>query len=170
MERSSSGGGGNERGERPRGQRFQFGPWLFNVDQAQALIAGKPRESVVASVPSMAHFYGLDAIGGEGRASVFTPTLLDRDYAMTTDLEEPVIIAQLRTASGESFQLLIDGVHRLYRAYTERMEELPAYLLSIEESLSIREDPFAGSPLYTSARDGARHFTTDAPDQRRGEE
>lgn len=169
MERNSS-GGGNERGEGPRGQRFQFGPWLFDIDQAQALIGEQPREAVVASVPPMAHFYGLDAIGSEGSISLFTPTGLDRDYAMTTNLAEPVIIAQLRTAPGKSFQLLIDGIHRLYRASTERVEELPAYLLSMEESLSIRLDPFIDSPVYTRSRDGTPHFTSDASDERGGKE
>jgi hypothetical protein len=168
MERNLSGDGG-ERGEKRRGQRFQFGPWLFNIDEAQALIAEKPREAAVASVPPMAHFYGLDVIGNEGSTSMFTPAGLDREYAMTTDLEEPVIIAQLRSTSGGSFHLLIDGIHRLYRAYAERVDQLPAYVLSVDESLSIREDPFAGSPVYAPAHDGARYFT-DVPGQSAGEE
>jgi hypothetical protein len=141
---------------------------MFNIDRAQALLAEQPRKESVASVSPMAHFYGLDVIGNEGSTSVFTPMRLDREYAMTTDLEEPVIIAQLRTASGESFHLLVDGIHRLYRAYAERIDQLPAYVLSVEESLSIREDPFASSPVYSPAHDGARHFT-DLPDQRAGE-
>src|SRR5260370_22603325 len=168
MERNSSGDGG-ERGEKRRGQRFQFGPWLFNIDEAEDLVAEKPRKAVVASVPPMAHFYGLDVIGNEGSASLFKAARLDREYAMTTDLEKPVIIAQLRNTSGESFHLLIDVIHRLYRAYAERVDQLPAYVLSVEESLSIREDPFTSSPVFSPAHDGARYFT-DVPDPHAGEE
>jgi hypothetical protein len=65
----------------------------------------------------------------------------DREYAMTTDLTEPVIVAIMRSQeTGEVAPLLIDGTHRLYRAHAEGLDVLPVYVLNAEESLAIRED------------------------------
>jgi hypothetical protein len=142
--------------DRPRVQRFQFGPWLFNVDQAQALIAESPREPKVLPVAPWARFYGLDSPDGPG-VSLFTPHAgFDRDYAMTTDLRDPVLIATLRSNEGEEFPLLIDGTHRLYRAHADGLAELPAYVLTADESLTIREGAFLGSTVYWPGYDPAR--------------
>jgi hypothetical protein len=40
--------------------------------------------------------------------------------------------------------LLIDGVHRLYHAWREGVPRLPAYLLTVEETLRIRHDKLLG--------------------------
>jgi hypothetical protein len=65
----------------------------------------------------------------------------NRRYAMTTDLEKPVIVATLRSEeTGDESPLLIDGTHRLFRAYQDGVAALPAYVLSVEESLSIRRE------------------------------
>jgi hypothetical protein len=67
----------------------------------------------------------------------------DREYAMTTDMTEPAILAIVRSQeTGEVAPLLIDGTHRLYRAHAERLEVLPVYVLNTEESLAIREDAY----------------------------
>ncbi|MFE0774347.1 hypothetical protein [Streptomyces sp. NPDC058861] len=57
---------------------------------------------------------------------------------MGTDLDQPVIIALLEFDSGPA-HLLIDGVHRMYRAMTEGLPTLPAYVLTIAETATIRE-------------------------------
>jgi hypothetical protein len=60
---------------------------------------------------------------------------------MTTDLTEPVIVAILHSQEhDEDYPLLIDGTHRLYRAYQEGVATLPAYVLDVAETLGIRED------------------------------
>ena len=51
-------GGEQDRG--PRVQRFQFGPWLFNVNGARAIFAECPRNVRSLPVKPWAHFYGLD--------------------------------------------------------------------------------------------------------------
>jgi hypothetical protein len=130
-----------------RGQRFVFGAFLFNVDRALAIVAEDLREVDELSVVPWAQYYGLDE-AGEHRASFFAPSSLDRDYAMTTDLDEPVVVASLRNSRGRPFSLLIDGTHRLYKAYAQGVLVLPAYLLDEDESLSIREDPFVNSPVH----------------------
>lgn len=159
MEQRSAGGekkGAGGEGDRSRVQRFQFGPWLFNVDQAQALIAETPREAKPLPVTPWAQFYGLDRPDGPS-FSLFTPHAgFDRDYAMATDLSEPVLVATLRNNESEEFPLLIDGTHRLYRAQAEGVAELPAYVLTAEESLTIREDAFLGSTVHWPSYDRSR--------------
>lgn len=126
--------------DRERVQRFQFGPWVFNVNQAQAIVAQSPRDPKLLPVEQWARFYGLDNDASRG-FSLFTPLpSFSRDYAMAADLNDPVLVATLRNQEGTEFPLLIDGIHRLYRAFAERIAELPAYVLTAEESLAIRED------------------------------
>jgi hypothetical protein len=137
------GGEHQQQPERRPNQRFYFGVWVFDVDRAQALIVERPRETHRLPVGLWARFYGLDD-NREDRHSISLigpgPNF-DRRYAMTTDLNEPVIVAMLRNEdAGEDAPLLIDGTHRLFRAYTEGVAELPAYVLSMDESQVIRQD------------------------------
>jgi hypothetical protein len=58
--------------------------------------------------------------------------------AMTTDLDDPVIIATLTTAGGKpAGPLLIYGCHRLHKAAMTGAD-LPSFVLTAEESLAIR--------------------------------
>ena len=59
---------------------------------------------------------------------------------MNTDLTEPLIIATLRTSDDRNSSLLIDGTHRLYRAYHEGLAELTAYVLDEAETQALRID------------------------------
>jgi hypothetical protein len=142
-------GGGDERSRKEsetageRVQRFHFGPWVFNVNGARAIIAESSRETKPLPVEPWVRFYGL-AEGEGGGVPLLGSRNLDRAYALTTDLSEPVLVATLRNESGEEFPLLIDGTHRLYRAYAEQVAELPAHVLTVEETLAIREDGYIG--------------------------
>ena len=151
-QRPSDRGGERDRGSRL--QRFQFGPWLFNVNGARAIIAECPRDIKSLPVEPWAHFYGLD--NTDDSVSLFSVQHLDRNYAMTTDLDEPVLVAMLRSSLNKQFPLLIDGTHRLYRAHVEHVAELPAYVLTAEESLAIREDGFIGSSVFWPSHDQGR--------------
>jgi hypothetical protein len=137
----------NERNEQveaagPRVQRFHFGPWIFRVDKAQAMLAEARRETSPLPVGQWARFYGLDSTD-DLAFSILSPRQdLDRNYAMTTDLRDPVVVATLRTLEGSEFPLLIDGTHRLYHAYMEGVPSLEAYVLNVEESLAIREEAY----------------------------
>jgi len=60
---------------------------------------------------------------------------------MTTSLDDPVIIATLTTADGQlPGPLLIDGCHRLYKAAVTGRAELPSFVLTAAETLSIRHE------------------------------
>lgn len=137
---NTEGGEPHQTSERP--QRFQFGPWLFNVNEAKAIIAEQPRDTHTLVVHPWAHFYGLDSPDGRS-FSIFRPgTSFNPDYALTTDLHKPLIVATLRSRQDETFPLLIDGTHRLYHAHIEGVTELPAHVLTVEETLGIREDAY----------------------------
>lgn len=132
-----------EHAEGDRSQRFYFGPWIFNIDRAQALIADRSRATLSVPVAAWARAYGLDSLGEEhGSISLVGPGPdFDPEYAMTTDLTEPVIVATMRSDdTSQVAPLLIDGTHRLYRAYKEGIDTLPAHLLNVEETLMIREE------------------------------
>ncbi|MEU1710298.1 hypothetical protein ABZ478_33895 [Streptomyces sp. NPDC005706] len=57
---------------------------------------------------------------------------------MQTDLDKPVIIATMQF-DGNPALLLIDGVHRMYRAMSEGVLTLPAYILTADETAKVRD-------------------------------
>jgi hypothetical protein len=65
---------------------------------------------------------------------------------MTTDPDEPVILATLTDAGGQPMPLLIDGCHRLYKAAVTGRAEIPAFVLTAAETLLIRSDAILGPP------------------------
>ncbi len=68
---------------------------------------------------------------------------LDREHAMRTNLAKPVLVASLE-ADRQPTPLLIDGVHRLYRAWREGVASLPAYVLTVAETQQIKHDRLIG--------------------------
>ena len=54
---------------------------------------------------------------------------IDPAYALTTDLSQPLLFAPI----GDKVRL-IDGSHRVMKALFHRIDELPAYFLTPEES------------------------------------
>lgn len=145
---------GGEHDRAPRHQMFVFGAFLFNVDRALGIIAEAPRQTRPIQVAAWARFFGFD-LSDDGGIALFAPKYLDPDYAMTTALENPVLIATLRHQE-RSYPLLIDGTHRVYKAHKLSVETLPAYVLSDDESLAIRDDPFVRSRLHWQSEDPAR--------------
>jgi hypothetical protein len=127
-----------------REQWFHYHVWVFAVHTAMSLIDAVPRPTRPLDVPTWAKAFGLtridhpdtDTIGLLGPA----PDAFDRDYAMSTDLAKPVIVAHLLIDGMEPSPLLIDGTHRLYRAWREGVPQLPAYLLTVAESRQAQQD------------------------------
>ncbi|MFD6568594.1 hypothetical protein [Micromonospora profundi] len=129
-------------------QWFHFGPWVFSIDAAQALIAASPRATRPLDVPAWAAAYGLTHLDNPNPwlTSLIGPTdtALNRTYAMTTDLTQPLIVAQISVNQAPPGPLLIDGTHRLYRAWREHVPRLPAYVLTVEETRQIQDDRLLG--------------------------
>ncbi|WP_026424683.1 hypothetical protein [Actinokineospora inagensis] len=96
---------------------------------------------LVAADPDAAALHAQVGIGGLG---AFMPPAIptgqgipvvciaiDHDHAMTTDLDEPIIIAPLPpTPDGPPGSVVIDGWHRVYHALHRFQETLPAYVLT----------------------------------------
>ncbi len=134
---------------RPRPpQWFHFGPWVFSIDAAEALIACAPRDTKHLAVATWATAYGLTRLDNphERTISLIGPAsnAFDRDYAMSTDLTKPVIVAQVDIGGQPPARLLIDGTHRLYRAWREGVPRLPTYLLTAEETRQIQDNVLLG--------------------------
>jgi hypothetical protein len=131
----------------PAGQRFRFGPWVYDIDAATGLLRAAPRSPQPLPVMDWARAYGLVPDPGSGPRSV---SLIgpgpgfDPGYAMTTSLDDPVIIASVTVAGEPPAPLLIDGTHRLYKAAVTGCTELPSFVLTTAETLSIRHDIILG--------------------------
>ena len=129
-------------------QWFHFGPWVFSIDAAQALIAAAPRDILALNVTAWATAYGLTRLDDPDHTSInlIGPASdgLDRLYAMSTDLTNPVFLGRVRVGAIPPAALLIDGVHRLYHAWRTGVPRLPAYLLTAEETRAVQHDKLLG--------------------------
>ena len=138
-----------------RNSQIQFGAvgpnkvvHSFERDDAAGLLRAAPRPPQPIPVEPWARAYGLIPAPG---SSPHTVSLIgpgpgfDPEYAMGTDLDEPVIIATLASPAGEAAgPLLIDGRHRLYKAARLGWEHVPSLVLTAAETLAIRRDAVIG--------------------------
>ncbi|MER5549903.1 hypothetical protein ABT072_47830 [Streptomyces sp. NPDC002589] len=125
-------------------QMFRYGGWVFDVDRARRLLEEHPRAVEPTPVADWSDAYHLSLLrpdyDGPPWCPVFGPdqSHFNVDHAMRTDLSKPVTIATM-DFDGAPALLLIDGVHRMYRAMTEGRPTLPAHVLTIAETATIRE-------------------------------
>jgi hypothetical protein len=142
-------------GRRPQ-QWFVLRPWAFDVTAALALLDAAPRPARPLPVEPWARAYGLTPAPSDGQqhtVSLIGPgPEFDPDYAMGTDLDEPLLIANIPGPEDEpAVELLIDGCHRLYKAARLGREHLPSLVLTTDETLAIRHDAILG-PARAPAR------------------
>ena len=139
------------------GQWFVFKPWVYDVDAAIRLLRAVPRPPQPLPVMDWARAYGLirDPGSDPHAVSLIGPGPgFDPGYAMTTDLDDPVIIATLTTADGEPDGPLLTGeCHRLYKAAVTGAG-LPAFVLTAAETLSIRHPVILGPGPAVAAGKG----------------
>lgn len=102
-------------------QTFTWVRWTWDIDQALRLHGHRPTVPVKIS--------GLAGLLGLGVVSV------DRAHFPTVDLTKPLLIAPFPTTEGF---LPIDGWHRIGRALEDGIDELPAIILTEEESAALR--------------------------------
>ncbi|WP_317447646.1 hypothetical protein [Streptomyces collinus] len=125
-------------------QTFHYGTWVFNIDRAQRLLDERPRAVVQTPVADWVTAYHLNLLtpdyDGEPWCPVFGPDQnhFNAEHAMQTDLDRPVIIATMQFDSNPAL-LLIDGVHRMYRAMSEGLSTLPAHVLTADETAKVRD-------------------------------
>ncbi len=142
-------------------QWFTLRPWVFDVTLAGVLLRAAPRLPRMIPVTAWARAYGLARDPGSGRHAIslispgpdFSP-----QYAMTTNPDEPVILATLSGPGGEpAGPLLIDGCHRLYKAAVTGQAEIPAFVLTAAETLLIRSNAVLGPPRPAQPPGTAQH-------------
>lgn len=67
---------------------------------------------------------------------------VDEDYAAKTDNADPIIIATACYENGDTFNLLIDGSHRLFKhLHIQPAESIDYVLLDVEDSLKVASGP-----------------------------
>lgn len=67
---------------------------------------------------------------------------VDEDYAAKTKNSDPIIFATCCYADNTTFQLLIDGSHRLFKAlYVDESDYIEYVLLGVEDSLKLASGP-----------------------------
>ncbi|MBS2545510.1 hypothetical protein KGQ19_01370 [Catenulispora sp. NL8] len=117
-------------------QYGQVGDTLFDIEHAFQVLRTSRRRTVPIDVPSWARMYGMD---DNPFAPMTLGPLFDRAHAMSTNLARPLILATIATGStrAEDTLLIIDGSHRLYRAFVEGYDQLPALVLTEAETAAI---------------------------------
>jgi hypothetical protein len=148
---------GRQHAAKPQ-QWFTLRPWLFDITAATGLLRAAPRPAQPLPVEPWARAYGLlPAPGGSphtvpliGPGPHFGP-----QYAMGTDLDEPLIITSVTAdGTGPPCPLLIDGCHRLYKAARLGREQLPSHVLTTADTLAIRRDAVLGPPRRAGGAEG----------------
>lgn len=67
---------------------------------------------------------------------------IDEAYAAKTTNRDPLIFATACYQNGDTFNLLIDGSHRLFKAiYLDESDSIDLVVLSVEDSLKLAHGP-----------------------------
>lgn len=103
-------------------QDFEFSGHFFNLDKAKKIITKRPRPVETMQVDEFAYML-IDAI-------IRVKAATSPKYK----LDVPVIIGTL--TSGR--RLLLDGWHRLRKALDTKVKELPAVILTREETAEVK--------------------------------
>jgi hypothetical protein len=125
-------------------ETFRFLVVQWDIVKALYLLAKYKRPVDCLRVAEAARAYGLDIpvrtpgeTRGEGSLDDDnTGCPVDRDFAMSEqiDRERPAILALVQLpGKARPTPILIDGLHRLYRAAQDQREVIPCYALSPEE-------------------------------------
>lgn len=128
-------------------QVFHFAAFRWCVTQAQELIDADAARTDLRRPPGFlvpeADITGCDqflplAPDPPGMLRLIRVDV-DTEYAMTTDLTKPLIVAPLRYKGEDLGSIVIDGWHRIYRARREGRTALPVYRLTEDtaEAVSI---------------------------------
>ncbi|MEU6718656.1 ParB N-terminal domain-containing protein [Nonomuraea sp. NPDC046802] len=98
---------------------FQMLAWRWDITTAKKLTRGRTADG---------------RIEPREWAGMLRLVSISREHAAQVDLSEPLIAATVPNGG----MLIIDGWHRLYKALTTGVSELPAVVLTIEEELACR--------------------------------
>lgn len=111
-----------------------IGDTVLDIEAAFRILHAAPRRTVRIDVDAWARLYGMD---GNPAAPIRLGPLFDPEHARHADLTKPLILVTFTTAGGDEVILIADGSHRLYRAFTQGRDHLPAWILTTAETASI---------------------------------
>ncbi|GAB3467194.1 hypothetical protein [Actinophytocola sediminis] len=118
-------------------QVFQFAIFRWCINHVEELIEADPDAArLVDDVPvkPFGQFLSLEA-PAPGYTKLIE-VLVSPEYAATTDLSKPIMIAPIILGDENIGGMAIDGWHRIYRALNEGVTELPAYILTEATSVA----------------------------------
>jgi hypothetical protein len=101
-------------------QTFRFAVFQWCVTHLDELLDAEPRlaRTVEVDITGVDSMLGLGYEPGQGISLLRVE--VNHDYAMTTDLSQPPLLARLITEDGRDYDnIFVDGWHRLYRARIE---------------------------------------------------
>ncbi len=122
--------------ESQRYETFRFFMVRWDIVRARYLIQQTNKRQDVLRVRDAAHAYGLDA-----PQTIDSAVRVDEQLAMSEaiDTNIPVILALIQGDEGAKPKpILLDGLHRLYKAYREGRETIPCYALTPDEERMCR--------------------------------
>lgn len=111
-----------------------IGDGVLDIEAAFRMLRSKPRRTVRIDVDSWARLYGMD---GSSDSPVSLGPLFDHEHSRTADLRRPLILATFVVTGGDEAQVIADGSHRLFRAFTEGRDSLPGWILTAAETEAI---------------------------------
>lgn len=115
---------------------FKYFGTTWDVGKAKRLIKAKPRKVLTLSTTQEA---GLIYYEGSKNEIPFFSIFVDKYKAEEVDIQFPLIVIQRENV--ESFCVeftIIDGWHRIHKASTQNIFQLPAVFLSINETKRVR--------------------------------
>ena len=117
--------------EAQRHETFRFFMIHWDIVRARYLIQQTNKRLDVLPVRAAARAYGLDK-----PQTIDSAVRVNEQVAMSDaiDTNIPVILALIQGDEGTKPKpILLDGLHRLYKAYREGRETIPCYALTPEE-------------------------------------
>src|SRR5213080_4731792 len=117
--------------ESQRHETFRFFMIHWDIVRARYLIQQTNKRLDVLPVAAAARAYGLDK-----PQTIDSAVRVNEQVAMSDaiDTNIPVILALIQGDEGTKPKpILLDGLHRLYKAYREGRETIPCYALTPEE-------------------------------------
>ena len=123
-------------------EEFTYLFMRWNVAKAWTLVAAQaPDGTIVVDDWARAMFRAPSAEAMLGKSVIYalsvhvdTTWCLDNDV----DLTRPILIVSVPLSDGEPVTIPIDGYHRLWRAWHDGVETLPAIVLTAEQEQEVR--------------------------------
>jgi hypothetical protein len=126
-------------------EKYHFLSYQWDIVRAFYLIEQRPRDPQPIHVAPCARNYGFSFFEGGAKeeetveATGFFYVNIKTVMSDEIDLERPLLIALVKLKKDEQpAAMLIDGLHRLFKAARQGRKELPALILTPEEELLCR--------------------------------